>query len=37
VFDIDPDFFMIDVSLSSGCKFYSTDVPPINVMEKLWR
>ncbi|PHJ60892.1 hypothetical protein VF14_00810 [Nostoc linckia z18] len=37
VFDIDPDFFMVDVSLSSGCKFYSTDVSPVNVMENLWR
>ncbi|BAY95602.1 MULTISPECIES: hypothetical protein [unclassified Tolypothrix] len=36
VFDIERDFFMVDVSLLSGCKFYSTDVPPINVMENLW-
>jgi PRTRC genetic system protein A len=36
VFDIEPDFFMTDVSVLSGCQFYSTELPPANVLESLW-
>jgi hypothetical protein len=30
------DFFMTDVSVQSGCQFYSTDLPPTPVLENLW-
>jgi PRTRC genetic system protein A len=36
VFDIESDFFMTDISIMSGCQFYSTDLPPTNVLETLW-
>jgi PRTRC genetic system protein A len=36
VFDIESDFFMTDVSILSGCQFYSTELPPANVLENLW-
>lgn len=36
VFDIESDFFMTDVSVLSRCQFYSTDLPPENVLESLW-
>lgn len=36
VFDIEPDFFMTDISVLSECQFYSTESPPANVLESLW-
>lgn len=36
VFDIDPNFFMTDVSARLGYQFYSTNPSPANVMENLW-
>ena len=36
VFDIDPNFFMTDVSARLGYQFYSTNPSPENGMETLW-
>jgi PRTRC genetic system protein A len=36
VFNIESDFFITDVSVLSGCQFYSTELPPANVLENLW-